>query len=373
MRHAALRNGPGPTWPGTPSSASPVRLRARRSRRRTALPTLLALSLLMHMTVMLALLVLSQPRPRVPDVAEPGTVDVVMLPPPGVAEVAPFSEPDATSTTPEPTPTIPTPPEPESPPAPEVSPSPPVASIAPAAPEPLPAPEPSAAPEAPPQEQLPPPPAAPPEPEVPAPPLPTPPAAPPEPEESALPLPLPPPRALPAPSRPAPARPSPFPRPVARSLADLGAELRTPPPPQPARPPPQRGFNLALGPEARASNGAMPRASDANTGLVRFEGVDLGEDWVRALHAWWDRHRYYPNEAAMQGEDGTTGLRVRMDRSGHVLSVELELRSGSQWLDLASLAIFRDAHLPPFPVSTPQSEATLHLTINFILVRQRGG
>ena len=90
------------------------------------------------------------------------------------------------------------------------------------------------------------------------------------------------------------------------------------------------------------------------------------------MHEWWDRHGYYPRQAAEQGEDGTTRLRVRVDRSGRVREVTLEMRSGSQWLDMGSLAIFRDAMLPPFPPSSPQSEATLYLTLNFILIR-RGG
>ena len=107
--------------------------------------------------------------------------------------------------------------------------------------------------------------------------------------------------------------------------------------------------------------------------MVRFEGVDLGEDWIKLLHQWWNQHGYYPRQAAELGEDGTAGLRLVLDRSGHVRSVELELRSGSQFLDLGSLAMFRDAHLPPFPVSVSDNEATLHLTINFIIMHSRGG
>jgi TonB family protein len=174
----------------------------------------------------------------------------------------------------------------------------------------------------------------------------------------------------PAPPRPpAAARPLPFPRPIARSLAELGAEAA----PRAARPQQRRGLDLALGPVARASNGAVPRNTEGPTGFMRIEGADLGADWERALHDWWDRHGFYPEQAAAQNEDGTTQIRVVLDRSGKVHSVELESRSGSQWIDMGSLAIFRGATLPPFPPSTPQNEATLHLTLNFILIGKPGG
>ncbi len=49
----------------------------------------------------------------------------------------------------------------------------------------------------------------------------------------------------------------------------------------------------------------------------------------------------------MNGEDGSAMVQVVANPDGHVTSVELERKSGSQWLDLALLALFRDAHLPP--------------------------
>jgi TonB family protein len=99
--------------------------------------------------------------------------------------------------------------------------------------------------------------------------------------------------------------------------------------------------------------------------------VDLGEDWLLRLHEWWRRHGFYPPRAAELGEDGTTGLRVVVDRSGRVRSVDLEIRSGSEDLDIGSLAMFRDAMLPPFPAAVTANEATLHLTLDFVLLRSQ--
>ena len=181
-------------------------------------------------------------------------------------------------------------------------------------------------------------------------------------------------RTVPPPPRPVARAPAPsFPAPIAPSLADLGRGNVVAAPPPPARSQPGRGLNLALGPQARTSNGAVPHNPDSSlSNMVRIEGADLGEEWLRALHEWWDRHGYYPRQAAEQGEDGTTRVRLLVDRSGRVREAELEMRSGSQWLDIGSLAIFRNATLPPFPAATPQNEVTLHLTLNFFLIR-RGG
>jgi TonB family protein len=104
--------------------------------------------------------------------------------------------------------------------------------------------------------------------------------------------------------------------------------------------------------------------------MVRVEGAQVGSDWLASLHEWWDRHSYYPEEAAVAGEDGTVQVHLVVDRDGHVRSVELETRSGSKWLDLGSLAVFRGAQLPPFPLSTPEPRADLHITIQYVLLRR---
>ena len=335
-RHAA-RTRRGAAWRGAdrrgtllPDARWPTRGRARLlrlSRRHSWLLWLLLLSALVHLALLLALLVtLPASEPR--NAGEPASVDVVMLPP-GAPELPPSPEP-------EPNPTTTEPPMPSEPlPLPPTPPS-----------QPPPAEAPPAPPTPPQAEQLP----------LPPPPPPAPP------QEAAL-------RPLPPPPRPRPPPPPAFPRPIARSLTDL--TLSTPGAAMPApAPQPRQGINLALGPVARASNGAVPRNPTSTDTTVRVEGADLGPDWIRLLHEWWDRHGYYPRQAAEQGEDGTSRVRVVVDRSGRVHEVVLEMRSGSQWLDMGSLAIFRGAMLPPFPPSTPQNEATLHLTLNFILFRR---
>jgi TonB family protein len=105
----------------------------------------------------------------------------------------------------------------------------------------------------------------------------------------------------------------------------------------------------------------------------RFARVTEGHvdpSWLDALHAWWDRHGYYPEQAAANGEDGTVGIEIVVDRYGRVHRVTRERRSGSVWLDMAAEAVFRDARLPPFPPDSSDDRITVDLTITYVLVHR---
>ena len=125
--------------------------------------------------------------------------------------------------------------------------------------------------------------------------------------------------------------------------------------------------------ERAFSSYAPGRAARGDTSLGQFAKVTKGKvdaDWLSDLHNWWLQHRYYPEQAAMAGEDGTVKIQIQVDRYGRVHFVDLEGRSGSQWLDMGAQAVFRGANLPPFPPGTRDDEITLDLTINYILVRR---
>jgi TonB family protein len=298
---------------------------------------------------LVAVVVLVFVRPREGDfqqATEPASVDVVMLPP-GAPDAEPTARPVPNPTTIDPGPSN----------EPKLKPAPPAVALprpAPPAELPLPPTPPQELPQVRPGITV-----------APAPPLEPLPLPPPLPDEAtALPRPVP----KPAP----PPKPAPAPRPAMQPIApsiNFGSAAIPRDRPAPSAPQ-RRGIDLALGPEARSSRGAVPRNPTAVDGMIRVEGADVGGDWIKQLHEWWDRHSYYPSQAAEQGEDGTTRVRMVVNRSGRVEKVELEMRSGSQWLDMGSLAIFRNAMLPPFPLSTPQERAELLLTINFILVRR---
>ncbi len=198
---------------------------------------------------------------------------------------------------------------------------------------------------------------------VPAPPAVSPPAPvpapPPPPMAMAVPRPaLPPPRAAP-PS-------SPSPRPVAPAPPAFPAPMNFSFNQPPARPQPRSASRAP----ATLDFSLAPRqgATDV-TPFSRVAGAHVGPDWRNELSAWVRAHAYYPEQAAMNGEDGNAMVRVVANPDGRVTSVQLESKSGSVWLDMALLALFRDAHLPP--LHGENEPITFDFTMHYILIRVR--
>jgi protein TonB len=178
---------------------------------------------------------------------------------------------------------------------------------------------------------------------------------------------------LPPLSAPTPVTPPPVPRPapVAR-------------PPRP-RVPQSREFPAVINYSLNGAQSAPRRQAPSMDGspgagtatasgmLTEFAKVregNPGPDFYASLREWWFAHRFYPDEAAMKGEDGDVHVALVVDRSGHVRSVELTSRSGSIWLDMAGVATWRDARLIPVPDSMGRDQITVDLTLHYYLVRQ---
>jgi TonB family protein len=133
------------------------------------------------------------------------------------------------------------------------------------------------------------------------------------------------------------------------------------PPARIARPGAPGTIDLSFGP---ISGGSLsPSAS------VQMEGVTVSSDWLNEVSAWWERHGYYPPQAGINGEDGDVTLHMQVDHDGRVKALELVTKSGSQWLDLAALSVFRDATLPPLPPDMPDKQIPFGVTVHYILVR----
>ena len=364
---------PGDLAFGAPGVASE---RPRVSARRRRLPWLLILSLLLHAGLLSALLFLRL-QPKESEWLPPPTVDVIYdkggsKQAPSVPNPAPKQPNTPASPAPQPEasppPTLPTPPTPvpEPPPPPA-----PAAEAQPAPQPPPPPPQPAPAPTSPqaallptpPQEaQLPIPPEAT---EVPPEPTPAPKPAPPtpKPEQMESSIQLVPPMLLPPPPlrmpRPIPARPAAPPRPrtplSSPMVYSLGPSSRSSAPARAGR----RQLDLAFAPGSGA---------DSLQPLARSDDPEVGEDWLQQVAAWFKRHGYYPPEAGMNGQQGivTVGLKVRHD--GQVEAIRLESRSGSPWLDMASLSVFRDAKLPPLPPDVTAAQIPLHFTIHYVIL-----
>ena len=156
-----------------------------------------------------------------------------------------------------------------------------------------------------------------------------------------------------------------------------------PPPPHPRpRTPPQRYLvmnNMSFGnpaqpappmPHARQALSLNLPQSDAqavNAPEVSIKG-DVGADWQAELSRWVNDHKYYPQAAAEQGQQGDVRIEFTVDRQGNVTGLRLLSGSGSTFLDQAWLGLFQQNQLPPFPAGTKADHVTVDATMHFELI-----
>ncbi len=119
---------------------------------------------------------------------------------------------------------------------------------------------------------------------------------------------------------------------------------------------------MSLGPASRGQADITP--------LSERDAEAEGADWRNALSQWVAQHAYYPDQARQNGEEGDAKVHVVAEPNGRVKLVELIGRSGSMWLDLALLALFRDQHIPPLPHGT-KDPIDFNFTMHYILIRPR--
>ncbi len=207
------------------------------------------------------------------------------------------------------------------------------------------------------------------------PPTPAPPPPPPPPDLSEVaalqppppePKPQPPVEPPPPPIEPPP--PTPTPPPVEPPPPPPVAEVPPPPPPEakpaPVRtPPPSRA--KAPAPKAVASKGAPPSSANAADASARANGANRGIDWYGKLNDLAAQRVSYPKEASTYDEGGVVKVHMVIDRSGWIKSVEVVRSSGSDVLDRAAVAVFRDVHLAPFPPGTPDPPTNVEVTLHY--------
>lgn len=235
------------------------------------------------------------------------------------------------------------------PPAAAVTPS----NPAPPAPQPPLEPQPSPEPQPPPEPQpSAPTPATAPQPPVPQPPVPVPEAIPVPPPQASTP-------AIPEPPPPAP----PPPRPIERTH-----EHR----PQPARPLPPRRHGpreeTAREPTPDQAAAAPSAPKSAPVPALATPSDSTIASWRSALIERLQQAKRYPEAARAFDVQGVATVRFTMDRSGHVLSVNLVHSSGSETLDQEAVAMFRRAEpLPALPDGMGTDTLTLTVPVSFSL------
>ncbi len=121
-----------------------------------------------------------------------------------------------------------------------------------------------------------------------------------------------------------------------------------------------RSMNLALGLLVR---GGMLRDAVPHISSPGADG-----DYLEELSEYVETHKFYPEQAAANQEQGTAVIRAKIARDGTVKDVQLLESSGSRTLDLAWISLFRDKHLAPFPDDMREAEEEFTLSMDYELL-----
>lgn len=162
----------------------------------------------------------------------------------------------------------------------------------------------------------------------------------------------------PAAEMPAPATPIPSPAGgtvpiVARSVAQ----------PVPATMP------VRVAPPPPAAAAASPRAA---TSAAASSSAQSGGDWEQHVLAELARRKRYPAPARRAGMEDTVYVRIRVDRSGRVLSSAVAQSHRLDPLDAAALDLVRrTAPLPPPPPSVAGAEVEFVVPLTYSLAEAR--
>ena len=91
-------------------------------------------------------------------------------------------------------------------------------------------------------------------------------------------------------------------------------------------------------------------------------------DYLELLSEYVETHKFYPERAAANREDGVAVIRATIARDGTVRDVHLVESSGSRDLDLAWISLFRDQRLAPFPDDMREKERDFTLSMDYVLI-----
>jgi TonB family protein len=119
-------------------------------------------------------------------------------------------------------------------------------------------------------------------------------------------------------------------------------------------------YDLSMGPviEGGELKDAVPH--------IASPGAD--GDYMQLLSDYVETHKYYPEQAGRNGEQGTATIKAVIARDGTVKDVHLEQSSESRMLDVALLSMFRAKHLPPFPDDMREKEREFTITMTYEIV-----
>jgi TonB family protein len=91
-------------------------------------------------------------------------------------------------------------------------------------------------------------------------------------------------------------------------------------------------------------------------------------DMMRQLQAWWDGHAYYPRHASNSDEGGTVKVHLVILPDGRIWRVDVVGGSGSDSLDGAGSAVFREGFVRPFPQGEPKAD--IDISLHYVLAHR---
>jgi periplasmic protein TonB len=191
---------------------------------------------------------------------------------------------------------------------------------------------------------------------------------------------------LPAPQAPAAAETPVVPLPPQQTVT---AETPPPPPPKPLVPrkpkyegrrqetvPPSLPVlpRYAPAPPALAATRPFVGPAAAGAAMARpaaasVPGPDPSVNYRALISAWLESHKHYPDSARERGEEGSVGLRFRVDRFGRVIDYALLNSTGYADLDQGVEQMMNGAQLPPFLPGMAMSEIEVSVRVGFSLTR----
>jgi periplasmic protein TonB len=149
------------------------------------------------------------------------------------------------------------------------------------------------------------------------------------------------------------------------------AVVRRPQPRATASAPSPAPSRFAQAPQAVSPVSQYPAGQSAAAAAMpaSVPGPELTANYQAMIAAWFEAHKRYPDSARQRGEEGSVGLRFRVDRFGRVLDYTLRNSTGYADLDAGIDQMMRGAQLPPFPAGMTMAQIEVSVKIRFSLER----
>jgi len=154
---------------------------------------------------------------------------------------------------------------------------------------------------------------------------------------------------------------------------------RTAPNPSPFASPQQ--FSFASRPSAPVSRGLRDsksidlslgrpeRGGMSDDGMLHFTTPGASGSYAELLHEYVEEHKYYPEQAIENQEEGMPVISATLTRDGRIKNLRLVESSGSPSLDMAWFGLFRTMQLPPFPADMTVPQLDFTYAIEYELIR----